>query len=395
MRPDVQAATFNEYHEIIRCFSDDVLIARELELVEASAVPADVVAQMGDLGLFGMTLPRKWGGLGWSMEEQVLLTMEFTRASCVYRSRFSTTIGLSSQIILDHGTPEQKSLYLPEMAEGRCVAAFALTEPEAGSDASSVSTIARRDGQGWRLDGRKRFITNGAWADLLVIFARDEQTASMCAFLVDRRSEGVTVQAAKTMNGHEAGPVAEIELHDVKIGEEALLGGEPGHGLRQALRGINHARTHVAATAVGQALRLQMEAGVHAATRRQFGKPLVDIDTVAASLGTSYSEIEAGRTMVLECARRFDNGPIPWQFIAATKLFCTEMVGRVADRAVQILGGEGIVGDSPIPRMWRDVRALRIYEGASEVHQVNLGRHAARESAAAKTATKRPLKGCI
>lgn len=373
----VREASFDEYLARIESFTDTVLIPRESEMVRLGEVPFDIVETIKDLGLFGITLPREWSGLGWSMEQQVLLTMEFTRASSIYRSRFSTTIGLCSQIILEHGTLEQQRQYLPAMAEGRCVAAFALTEPGAGSDAGSVATTASRKAGAWILNGRKRFITNGAWADVLVVFARTDDGAGLSAFIVDRRADGVGTQAAALMNGHEAAPVSEIWFENAVVDNAALIGGVTGRGLQQALRGINHARTHVAATAVGQAVRLLDEAVRHAVSRRQFGKSLIEIGAVEGMLGLSFAEIEAGKAIVLQCAREFDSSSVVWPNIAAAKLFCTEMVGRVADRAVQILGGEGIVGDSAVPRMWRDVRWLRIGEGASELHQANLGRYVA------------------
>ncbi|MBZ4017170.1 acyl-CoA dehydrogenase family protein [Streptomyces purpurogeneiscleroticus] len=366
---------FDDYLALIRDFTDNELIAREPEMVRAGAVPDDLVRRMAEAGLFGITLPTRHGGLGWSVEQQALLTMEFTRASVVYRSRFSTTIGLASQALLDHGTEQQRERYLSAMAAGECVAAFALTEPEAGSDASALSTTARRTTDGYVLDGHKRFITNAAWADVLLVFARtDPDDAALSAFFVDRTADGVTVRLPERMNGHAEGPVAEIELSGVRVGPETLLGGVEGRGLRQALRGINHARTHVAATAVGQATRILAEATGHATDREQFGRPVAEFGAVQAMLGRSYAELEAGRALVLDCAREFDAGFPPRERISAAKLYCTEMASEVADRAVQILGGDGIVGDNPVPRMWRDVRALRIYEGTSQIHERNLAR---------------------
>lgn len=389
--PAIKDLSFDDYLETIRAFTDDELIPGERAMVEQGAVPDALLARMVELGLFGITLPKRWGGLGWSMEQQVLLTFEFTRASCVYRSRFSTTIGLSSQIILDHGTDQQREHYLAAMATGECVTSFALTEEHAGSDAGSVRTTAIRDGDDFIINGSKRYITNGAWADLLIVFARTNPEIAgargTSAILVDPKTTGVSSALPSLMNGHEAGPVAELFFDDVRVPAANLIGNQEGTGLRLALRGINHARTHVAATAVGQATRILDEATRHARSREQFGQPLADFGAVESLLGQSYAELEAGRALVLNCARAFDvatgardggadsTSVIPAARIAAAKLFCTEMASRVADRAVQILGGEGIVGDHPVPRMWRDVRTLRIYEGASQVHERNLARH--------------------
>ena len=387
----IKRLSFEQYLESIRAFTDEELIPGEREMVKIGEVPKRLVERMIELGLFGITLPTKWDGLGWSMEQQVLLTFEFTRASCVYRSRFSTTIGLSSQIILDHGTDAQREQYLSRMANGRCVTSFALTEEHAGSDAGSVRTTALKEGTDYVINGSKRYITNGAWADLLIVFARTNPDIAggrgTSAILVDADTPGFKATLPTLMNGHEAGPVAELAFDSVRVPQTNLIGEQEGTGLRLALRGINHARTHVAATAVGQATRILDEATRHARSREQFGQPLADFGAVESLLGQSYAELEAGRALVLDCARSFDAATqpksgvsepapaIPAARIAAAKLFCTEMASRVADRAVQILGGEGIVGDHPVPRMWRDVRTLRIYEGASQVHERNLARH--------------------
>jgi acyl-CoA dehydrogenase len=224
------------------------------------------------------------------------------------------------------------------------------------------------------LNGSKRFITNGAWADILLVFAKTVTSSEMSAFLVDRRSPGITTRLPEQMNGHAEGPIAEIELDNVHVPREALLGGIEGDGLTQALRGINHARMHVAATAVGQATRMLSEAATKAHTRHQFDQPLAEFGAVQSMLGRSYAELEAARALVLDCAGEFDRGTPPRERISAAKLFATEMASEVGDRAIQILGGDGIAGTHPIPRMWRDVRALRIYEGTSQLHERNLAR---------------------
>ncbi|RFC70797.1 acyl-CoA dehydrogenase family protein [Streptomyces sp. AcE210] len=380
--PEVFALGFDDYLARVAELTDDVLIPAEAEMVAAGSVPDHVLRALAHHGLFAVSIPRRLGGLEWSMTQQVRLTMEFTRASCVYRSRFSTVIGLCSQAILDHGTDEQREGLLPKMAAGEHVTAFALTEPDAGSDAASLTTTARRVYGGWVIDGRKRYITNGHWADDLVVFARTGEAADgaagVSAFFVPRVSEGVTTWLPERMNGHAEAPVAEIELTGVRVDDSALLGGSVGTGFAAALRGINHARLHVAATCVGQATRMLEETTRHLLGRRQFGAPLADLGAVQADLGGCFADLEAGRALTLAAAEAFDSGRIPRHRIAAAKLFCSEMAGRVADRCVQLLGGEGIVGDNPVPRMWRDVRALRIYEGSSPVHERNLGRAVAR-----------------
>ncbi|MFC0454446.1 acyl-CoA dehydrogenase family protein [Rhodococcus jostii] len=383
--PDVLDQDFPTYLKTIAEFTENELIPAENEMVEAGEVPARILARMASLGLFGISIPRAYGGLEWSMEQQVRLTLEFTRASCVYRSRFSTVIGLCSQAILDHGTEEQRRRMLPSMAAGELVTAFALTEESAGSDAAHLRTTAVRDGDGYVLDGSKRYITNAAWADAFLVFARtsesDEGAGGVSAFIVDAASPGVRTALPTVMNGHAEAPVGEIYFDGVRVPAANLLGDVEGTGLSMALRGINHARLHVAATCVGQATRILEETTAHVLGRKQFGAPLADLGAVQATLGACFAELEAGRALTVECARTFDEGAIPRHRIAAAKLYSSEMASRVADRCVQLLGGEGIVGPHPVPRMWRDVRALRIYEGSSPVHERNLAKAMIRQVA--------------
>lgn len=378
IRTDIYDMDFPEYLATIAAFTDDELIPAEPEMVREGEVPARILHRMAELGLFGISIPREYGGLGWSMEQQVRLTLEFTRASCVYRSRFSTVIGLCSQAILDHGTDEQRAAMLPAMAVGERVTAFALTEPQAGSDAFSLQTTAERDGDAYVLYGEKRFITNAAWADWFIVFARTDPSVQgapgVSAVLVDAHTDGVRTALPDQMNGHAEGPVGEIYLDGVRVSTDAVIGGAEGQGLPVALRGINHARLHVAATCVGQATRMLEETVAYVSGREQFGGPLADLGAVQSDLGESFAEVEAARALTLECARAFDTGAIPRHQISAAKLFASETASRVGDRCVQLLGGVGIVGDHPVPRMWRDVRALRIYEGSSPVHRRNLAK---------------------
>ncbi|WP_435199913.1 acyl-CoA dehydrogenase family protein [Janibacter sp. GS2] len=375
--PTVVSLGFDDYLSHVASLTDDTLIPSEDRMVRDGKVPSDVMDAIATAGLFAISIPRSHGGLGWTMQQQVALTMEFTRASCVYRSRFSTTIGLSSQGILDHGTQEQRATLLPRMAEGSMVTAFALTEPDAGSDAAALTTTATEDGDTWVLSGHKRYITNAHWADLLIVFARTggvPGARGVSAFLVPRNAAGVSTCIPERMNGHAEGPVAEVDLDEVRVPKSSLVGDSLGSGFQVALRGINHARLHVAATCVGQATRMLEETARHLDQRQQFGAPLSELGAVQADLGRCFADMEAARALTVEAARAFDEGTIPRHRISAAKLFASEMASRVGDACVQLLGGEGIVGDHPVPRMWRDVRALRIYEGSSPIHERNLGR---------------------
>ncbi|RAX46888.1 acyl-CoA dehydrogenase [Arthrobacter sp. AQ5-05] len=378
INPEIYDYTFDSYRKLIADFTENELIPAENEMVQAGAVPERLVKRMAEVGLFGISIPRKYGGLEWNMEQQVLLTLEFTRASCVYRSRFSTVIGLCSQAILDHGTEDQRAELLPKMAAGELVTAFALTEEGAGSDAAQLATSAVLENENYVLNGDKRYITNAGWAHAFVVFARTDQSIpgakGVSALIVDATLPGVSTSLPTRMNGHAEAPVGEIHLNNVSVPSSNMLGGARGggQGLTMALRGINHARLHVAATCVGQATRILEEITSHVTDREQFNAPLADLGAVQAVLGECFAEVEAARALVMEGARSFDEGDVPRHRIAAAKLFASEMASRVADKCLQLLGGEGIVGDHPIPRMWRDVRALRIYEGSSPIHERNL-----------------------
>ena len=380
MRATPEYARFEDYLAAVRELSQTVLRPAEDRLTRADGVPEDLTNALKEMGLFGISIPEEYGGLACTMEEQVLLTFEFCQASCVYRSRFSTTIGLTSQAILDFATEDQKRKYLPLMATGECTGSFALTEPDAGSDAGALTTHAKRDGEGWVVNGEKRYITNAPQADVFLTMARTDPNATgargISAFLVDGNLDGVKVGEPPRMLGNEGSHVCYVWFEDCRVAADALVGGQEGAGLRAALRGINHARLHVAATCVGQAIRLIEEMTAYAAERRQFGQPIGEFGQVQAMLADSQAEMSAARALCMDCAHAFDTSDaIPFIDIASAKLFASEMVSRVADRAVQVMGGLGYMEDlSPVARLSRDVRLFRIFEGASQVQQSNIAR---------------------
>ncbi len=380
MRANPDFDRFEDYLAAVRELSQSVLRPNEHRLTREAGVPEDLTTALKEIGLFGISIPEVYGGLACTMEEQVRLTFEFTQASCVYRSRFSTTIGLTSQAILDFGTEAQKRRYLPRMATGECTGSFALTEPEAGSDAGALTTSARRDGEAWVIDGEKHYITNAPQADVFLTMARtdpnDPTANGVSAFLVDADTPGVKVGEPPRMLGNAGSHVCYVWFEGARVSGDALVGGREGAGLRAALRGINHARLHVAATCVGQSIRLIEEMTAYARTRRQFGQPIGEFGQIQAMLADSQAEMAAARALCLECARAFDaGGAIPHVEIASAKLFASEAVSRIADRAVQTLGGLGYMEDlSDVPRLARDARLFRIFEGASQVQQANIAR---------------------
>jgi acyl-CoA dehydrogenase len=375
-------AEFAEYLDNIRRLVAEVLIPAEPRLEAQETLPEDLTARLREMGLFGISIPTRHGGLGLSMEQQVRVMLEVTRASCVYRSRFSTTIGLGSQPILYNGSEAQRAEWLPRMASGEVTAAFCLTEPEAGSDAGGVRTTARRDGNSYVLDGVKRYITNAPQADVFIVMARTDlaskDASGISAFIVPAATPGVRCGPADRKMGQDGSATSEVFFDGARVPAENLIGGREGGGFKTAMRGINHARLHVAVTCAGQAQRMIEESLFHATNRRQFGQALAEFQMVQGRLADMRAEALAARSMILETARAFDaageaQGPIIAD-IACCKLFASEMVGRVADHAVQIHGGAGYMRGTVVEQLFRDVRLFRIFEGASDIQRLLIAR---------------------
>ncbi|MFV0296414.1 MAG: acyl-CoA dehydrogenase family protein [Hyphomicrobiaceae bacterium] len=377
---DLARARFTDWLEKLEAVVEETLIPNEDRLNDVDGVPDDLAQPLKDFGLFGLTIPARYGGLELPMTEQCKAMIAVTRASACYRARFSTTVGLSAQAILLNGTPDQCETYLPKLARGEWTSAFALTEEAAGSDATNVQTTARRDGNGYVLNGTKRYITNSNIADLFVVMARMDETRrgadGISAFLVERGTPGLFVGEVDPKMGQAGGPTAPMRFEDCRIPGSALLGGVEGQGFKNAMGGINTARLHVACTCVGQAERLTREALDYALTREQFGKPVAEHQLVGAMLADCRTETFAARAMIMDVAQRFTHPPSRELAadIACAKYFGSEMVCRVADRAVQVLGGQGYLRSHPIERLYRDVRLFRLFEGTSQIQQITIAR---------------------
>ena len=355
------------------------LVPAEDEVARTDDIPQALVADMRDMGLFGLTIPEAYGGLGLTMEEEVFAAFELGQTSPAFRSRVGTNNGIGSLGLISAGTEEQKQRYLPRMATGELLASFALTEPDAGSDAASLRTSARRTDQGWVLNGTKRYITNAPEAGLFTVFARTG--AGISAFLVERDAPGLLVGPPDEKMGQKGAHTADVLLQDCRVPPEALLG-EEGRGFSIAMRTLDRGRLHIAAVCVGVAERLVRDALRYAAERRQFGKPIAAFQLVQAMLADSQAETFAARAMVLEAARGRDAGAPVMLEASCCKLFASEMLGRVADRAVQVHGGAGYMSDYPVERFYRDVRLYRLYEGTSQIQQLVIAREMLRREGA-------------
>ena len=359
-------------------FVRERLIPREQEVADTDAIPADILAEMRGMGLFGLTIPEQYGGLGLTMEEEVRVSMELCRAAPAFRSIVGTNNGIGSQGIVIDGTEDQKRRYLPRLAAGELIGSFALTEPGAGSDAASLTTSAMRDGAHYVLNGAKRYITNAPQAGVFTVMARTDlnsrDAAGVSAFIVERDTPGLSVGKPDRKMGQRGAHTADVVFDNVSVPAESLIGGKAGMGFKTAMKVLDKARLNIAAVCVGAAQRLLDEALNYALERRQFGQPIAEFQLVQAMLADSQAELYAARSMTLEAARKRDSGETITLEASCAKLFASEMVSRVADRAVQIHGGAGYMQDSAVERLYRDVRLFRLFEGTSQIQQLVIAR---------------------
>src|SRR5690625_61079 len=340
-------------------------------------VPDDLRDRAMKMGLFGYAIPQQWGGLGLNLAQDVELAMELGYTSLALRSMFGTNNGIAGQVLVGFGTEEQKSRWLAPIASGEVVASFALTEPGAGSNPAGLRTKAVRDGAQWSISGQKRFITNAPVADLFIVFARtrpaDDRGAGIAVFLVPADSAGVEVGLKDAKMGQEGAWTADVSFTDVRVPDAALVGGSETVGYSAALSSLARGRVHIAALAVGSAQRALDESVAYAASATQGGTPIGNFQLVQAMLADQQTDVLAGRAMVRDAAQKWVGDEDRRIAPSAAKLFCTEMVGRVADLAVQIHGGTGYMRGVAVERIYRDVRLLRLYEGTSEIQRLIIG----------------------
>jgi acyl-CoA dehydrogenase len=365
--------------ETIERFVRDTLIPREEEVADTDAIPPDIVAEMRRMGLYGLTIPEQYGGLGLTMEEEVLVAIALCRASPAFRSSVGTNNGIGSLGIVFDGTEAQKQKYLPRLAAGDLIGSFALTEPGSGSDAGSLRTSARRDGTHYVLNGTKRYITNAPQAGIFTVMARTSpettDASGVSAFIVERDTQGVSVGKPDRKMGQRGAHTADVTFDDARVPAGNLIGGVEGVGFKTAMKVLDKARLNIAAVCVGAATRILDEALNYAMERNQFGQPIAEFQLVQAMLADSQAELYAARSMTLDAARRRDDGEAITMEAACCKLYASEMVGRVADRAVQIHGGAGYMQASAVERFYRDVRLFRLYEGTSQIQQLVIARN--------------------
>ena len=374
----IDAETMEQLIETVRRFVREELVPLEAQVDEDDLVPDTVVEKMRELGLFGLSIPQAYGGLGLSATQEMALARELGWTSPAFRSVVGTNLGIGSQGILIDGTEEQKQAYLPRLASGDLVGSFCLTEPEAGSDAASVRTKATKDGDHYVLNGTKRYITNARRAGVLTVMARSEPdnpgARGISAFIVDTDTPGVSVGAAEKKMGQRGAHVSDVVFDNARVPASAIIGGEPGKGFITAMKVLDRGRLHISSVCIGAARRLIHDALTYTGERQQFGKPIGEFQLIQAMLADSYTECYAAETMVADSAAKYDRGDSLTLEAAACKMYASEMVGRVADRVVQIYGGSGYIADYGIERFYRDVRLFRLYEGTTQIQQLIIAR---------------------
>jgi acyl-CoA dehydrogenase len=371
--------TLNILLDSVRRFVREQLVPREQEVADTDEIPPALVAQMRELGLFGLCIPEQYGGLALTMEEEVMVAFEIAHTSPAFRSLIGTNNGIGSQGIVIDGTEEQKNAWLPRMAAGDVIGAFALTEPGAGSDAGSLATSAVRDGDHYVINGAKRFITNAPEAGVFTVMARTDagskSAGGVSAFIVERDTPGLSLGKIDKKMGQRGAHTCDVIFDNCRVPASAIIGGREGMGFKTAMKVLDKGRLHISAVCVGAAERMLDDALRYAMEREQFGQAIAGFQLIQAMLADSKAEIYAAKSMVLDAARRRDNGEDISTEASCCKLFAAEMCGRVADRSVQIHGGAGYVSDYAAERFYRDVRLFRIYEGTSQIQQLVIARN--------------------
>jgi acyl-CoA dehydrogenase len=366
----------------VQRFIAERLVPAENAVEDLDEVPADIVEDMKTMGLFGLSIPEEYGGIGLSMSQECRVAFELGQTSLAFRSVFGTNVGIGSQGILMDGTEAQKQEFLPRVASGELIMSFALTEPDAGSDSAALKTRGERDGDDYILNGTKRFITNAPRAGAFTLMARTDGpgASGISAFILPAHLPGISLGKPDKKMGQRGTKTCDVVLENVRVPAANVIGGKPGQGFKTAMKVLDRGRLHISAVACGMAQRILNEAVAYARDRKQFGKRIGDFQLIQAMLADSQAELYAGWSMVQDCALRYDAKPLgksdPDVSMRAScaKLFCSEMVGRVADRGVQVHGGAGYINEYPVERFYRDVRLLRLYEGTSQIQQLIIGR---------------------
>jgi acyl-CoA dehydrogenase len=366
--------------DTIRRFVNQDLEPISQKVEEEDQIPEENVQQMRELGMFGLAIPEEYGGLGLGTAGECLVYEELSKTNAAFRSRIGTSNGIGSMGILFDGTEEQKQKYLPRIASGEWTSCFALSEPEAGSDAANIKTTADRHGDHFVLNGLKHFITNGDIADIATVIAltdKDKRTrGGITAFVVEKGTPGFSVGTIERKMGLRGSHTCELIFDNCRVSVAQVIGGEPliGQGFKTAMSVLDKGRLTLGASALGAAQKLLELSIEYAKQRVQFGKPIAQFQSVGNMLADMATDIYAARQMLYHAAWLRDQGKKVIKEASMVKLFCTEMACRVVDNAVQIFGGMGYMKDFPVERFYRDLRLYTLYEGTSEIQRLVIAR---------------------
>lgn len=362
--------------DMARDFAREKLLPNAARWDREHEFPAEAVAEMGALGLMGMLVPEEWGGAATDNIAYALALEEVAAGDGSCSTIMSVHNSVGCMPILRFGTQEQKQRFLGPLARGEMLAAFCLTEPQAGSDASSIRTRARLDGNHWVLNGTKQFITSGNRADIAIVFAVTDPEAGkkgISAFIVPTKTPGYRVASVERKLGQHASDTCQIVFEEMRLTPDLMLG-QPGEGYRIALSNLEGGRIGIAAQSVGMARAAYEAALAYAKERQSFGKPIIEHQAVGFRLADMATQIEAARLLVLNAARKRDEGEPCLTEAAMAKLFASEMAEKVCSDAIQIHGGYGYLEDFPVERIYRDVRVCQIYEGTSDIQRLVISR---------------------
>ncbi|MBU6267278.1 MAG: acyl-CoA dehydrogenase family protein [Sphingomonadales bacterium] len=383
INPGMDADVFEQFIEQLRRYVRERLVPAEAAVIETDAVPEDIVQEMRDMGLFGLTTPEEFGGAGMNISQYARTVHALSYAMPAFRSTVSINIGMFCSALKNGGTPEQKAEWLPRVAAGE-ITAFGLTEPGSGSDSAGMQTTATKVDGGWVLNGTKRYITNSPTAKIALIMARTSKEAlprngHVSAFIVPMDTPGIAIGKTDKKMGQAGSTIADIILEDVHVPDSALLGGETGKGFIYAMKSLDNGRISVGAAATAYAKRALDSAIRYATERKAFGEPIANFQLIQQMLADCEIEIYAAECMMADVTRRADAGENVLRKAAAFKVFASEMCGRAVDRCVQVYGGAGYLAEYDAERFFRDARVYRIYEGTTQILQLQIAKHMLRE----------------
>ena len=386
MTQGMDADVFEQFIDQLRRYVRERLIPAEKTIIETDQIPAEILDEMRDMGLFGLTMPEEYGGAGMNITQYARTINTLSYAMPAFRSIISINIGMVCSALKNGGTEAQKAQWLPRLAAGE-IACFGLTEPGSGSDSAAMQTMAVKSGNGWVLNGTKRYITNSPFAKVALIMARTAKealpkNAHVSAFLVPMDTPGVAVGKSDKKMGQSGSHIADIIMDNVQLPADALLGDSEGKGFIYAMKSLDNGRISVGAAATGYARRALDSAIRYANERKAFGEPIANFQLIQQMLADSEIEIYAAEAMMQDVTARADAGENVLRKAAAFKVFASEMCGRVVDRVVQVYGGAGYLAEYDAERFFRDARIYRIYEGTTQILQLQIAKHMLREWAA-------------